>query len=337
MIMRENKESIVYLYLQSKWKTILLLGIVFICFTIVFLLNDLPLSPILYAFILCLYIIVIFFVIDFFQFRKKYRLLAAAKNTVTVHLDGLPVPSERTEQLYQEIIQLLFQHKNDLTLQADHTRTDLIDYFSQWTHQIKTPIAAMRLLLQSKKEIDHKQLEIELFKIEQYVEFVLQYIRLDNLSNDLVIKTYALDDIVKQAVRKYAKIFIKKKISLELAPLNCNVLTDKKWLSFVLEQIISNALKYTDEGTISIYMKDDTKILVIEDTGMGIQEEDLPRIFEKGFTGYNGRAFKQSTGIGLYLCKQIVEKLSHHISVTSKVGEGTKVMIDFEMKDILVE
>lgn len=252
-----------------------------------------------------------------------------------VQIDQLPAPKNAIEQKYQELLQILYKNKIELTVQADNKQKDLVDYFTQWTHQIKTPIAAMRLLLQSEQKEQTAELELELIKIEQYVEFVLQYLRLESMSNDLVFKKYELDDIIKQAIRKNAKMFIRKKISLNYSDVNLTVLTDEKWLLFVIEQILSNALKYTKEGSISIYRKN--KRLIIEDTGIGIQAEDLPRVFEKGFTGFNGRAFKQSTGIGLYLCKQILTKLSHDITIESEVGVGTKVMIDLETKEIGVE
>jgi signal transduction histidine kinase len=252
-----------------------------------------------------------------------------------VQIDQLPPPKDAIERQYQELLHILYKNMNELTGQADNKQKDLVDYFTQWTHQIKTPIAAQRLLLQSEQNTQSSELEMELFKIEQYVEFVLQYLRLENMSNDLVFKKYELDDIIKQAIRKNAKMFIRKKITLHYSDVNYTVLTDEKWLLFVIEQILSNALKYTSVGSISIYIK--KKQLIIEDTGIGILEEDLPRVFDKGFTGYNGRAFKQSTGIGLYLCKQILTKLSHEISIESKVGTGTKVIIDLETKQIGVE
>ena len=150
-----------------------------------------------------------------------------------------------------------------------------------------------------------------------------------------MIKRYPLDDIVKQAIRKYAKSFIRKKIRLNYKDLNFNVLTDEKWLVFVVEQLLSNALKYTNEGHISIYLDDHLpNTLVIADTGIGIEQEDLPRVFEKGFTGYIGRTDKKSTGIGLYLCKQILNKLSHTITIESQVGKGTKVKIGLDVIDI---
>ena len=156
----------------------------------------------------------------------------------------------------------------------------------------------------------------------------MQAIRLFSDSTDFVLKQYVLDDIVRQAVRKHAKVFIAKKIALDFKGCPIEVLTDEKWLLFVVEQLLSNALKYTKSGTISIYL-DETKekTLVIEDTGIGIYTEDLPRVFEKGFTGYNGREDKKSTGIGLYLCKRVLDKMTHTISIESEVGNGTKIRL----------
>ena len=177
-----------------------------------------------------------------------------------------------------------------------------------------------------------KECEGELFKIEQYVEMVLQYLRLNSNINDFVLKEYSLDDMIRQAIHKYAPMFIRKKIALDYVPIETKVVTDEKWMVFVIEQILSNAIKYTAEGKVSIYME--SKMLIIEDTGIGILQEDLPREFEKGYTGYNGRSDKKSTGIGLYLCKEISKKLSHNLYVTSKIGVGTKVYIDFSTNNI---
>ena len=167
---------------------------------------------------------------------------------------------------------------------------------------------------------------------------VLQYLRLENMNSDLLIKRYALDDLVKQAIRKYSKSFIRKRLKLNYDSLNRWVLTDEKWLVFVLEQILSNAIKYTNAGEVSIYMDpEEPCTLVIEDTGIGIEREDLPRVFEKGFTGYNGRLNKKSTGIGLYLCLRILKKLSHTIRIESEVGKGTKIKIGLDVLDMTVE
>ena len=154
--------------------------------------------------------------------------------------------------------------------------------------------------------------------------------------NDFVLKEYDLDNIIRQAVRKYAPLFIRKKISLDFQPTTYKVLTDEKWLVFVIEQLLSNAIKYTNKGKISIYSLENKK-LVIEDTGIGISKEDIPRIFDKGFTGYNGRTDKKATGLGLYLCKNILDKLSHKISIESEVGVKTKVILDLAMVNVNIE
>ena len=212
------------------------------------------------------------------------------------------------------------------------------DFFALWAHQIKTPIAAMRLLLQTENTLQNEELGEQLFKIEQYVEMVLQYLRMDNMNSDLLIRQHSLDKIVKQAVRKYAKSFIRRKISLDYEELGCRVITDEKWLVFVIEQLLSNAIKYTRSGKISIYMAPRReKTLVIEDTGIGIQGEDLPRIFEKGYTGYNGRTDKKSTGIGLYLCKSILTKLNHSIWIESEPREGTRVYLDLKSAELQID
>ena len=176
----------------------------------------------------------------------------------------------------------------------------------------------------------------ELFKIEQYVGMVLSYLRLNSDFTDFVIRKYSLEELVRQAVRKYAPLFIRKKIRLELMDVDVTVLTDEKWLSFVLEQILSNALKYTDRGRIKMYLEE-PKILVIEDTGIGIAPEDLPRICEKGFTGYNGRTDKAATGIGLYLCREILTKLSHTLNITSEPGVETQVRIGLDYVEMRQE
>ena len=221
-------------------------------------------------------------------------------------------------------------------------RQEMKDYYSMWAHQIKTPIAAMKVLAQAASDTEDartyellQDMQTELFKTEQYVEMVLTYVRMEDMSGDLMLKEYALDNLIKQALKKYSRMFAMQKLALHYEALRVTVTTDEKWLVFVLEQILSNALKYTVEGSISIYMEDDW--LVIEDTGIGICSEDLPRIFEKGFTGYNGRSDKKSTGIGLYLCKQIIEKLRCQIRVESKLGKGTRVLLHLMKEKLPVE
>jgi histidine kinase (EC 2.7.13.3) len=332
-------KKIFCLYFKQIWKTIVFAFFLPLCFLAVFSLENGPASAVLYATVLCLYVGLPVLAFSFYQFAKRYRQLEQLKKSITIHLEGLPQPESGIEKQYQDLIRILFRHQNRLARDAEQKQKDLVDYFTQWTHQIKTPIAAMRLLLQTGESKQNGDLEYELFRIEKYVEFVLQYLRFNNMGNDLVIRRNNLDDIIKKAIRKNAKLFINRRIRLSYRDLNCSVLTDEKWLLFVIEQILSNSLKYTENGSISIYLQPpaERKILVIEDTGIGIPSEDLPRVFEKGFTGQNGRTHAQSTGIGLYLCKQIMDRLSHGITIESTVGRGTRVFLDLKTKEINVE
>nr|WP_295309228.1 sensor histidine kinase [uncultured Blautia sp.] len=240
---------------------------------------------------------------------------------------------------YQELVKELYRAKRELVSGNRIAKKEMLDYYGMWVHQIKTPIAALDILLQNTEQnlyqSDEKEtiqdavsvadMKMELFKIEQYVEMALNYLRVEDISSDLSFEKCAVDDMVRQAVRKYAKVFISKKIQMDFKPTNIYTVTDEKWFVFVLEQLLSNSLKYTKEGKISIFMEG--KALVIEDTGIGIPAEDIPRIFEKGFTGYNGREDKKSTGIGLYLCKNIMDKLHWNIMADSEVGTGTKIYL----------
>jgi hypothetical protein len=190
--------------------------------------------------------------------------------------------------------------------------------------------------LQGDDTEENRALLAELFRIEQYVEMVLSYIRLGSSQNDFVIKQYELDDIIRQAVRKFAPQFVHERIRLIYEPVSTHVVTDEKWLLFIIEQIISNAIKYSPNGTVTIAVSD-KQVLSVSDTGIGIAPEDLPRIFEKGFTGYNGRADKKATGLGLYLCRQAAEKLGIRIWAESMPGAGSTFYLDLHREKIVVE
>lgn len=329
---------VVLWYIKSHKKTIVIDSVFLAIFVVVFYLYSLQLEAIVYAFFLSACVAAIFIVYDFIKYYKKHNELCILEKQISTGLEEIPLANNLIETDYQIILQALYNQKTELISKVDIKQTEMIDYYTLWAHQIKTPIAAMRLLLQSDHTEQNRELLAQTFRIEQYVEMVLGYLKIDSASSDLVLQNYSLLEIVRQGIRKYAHMFIRKNIVLELKEMDCTVLTDEKWLVFVIEQILSNALKYTNSGRISIYMEDDEKkVLVIEDTGIGIAEEDLPRVFEKGFTGYNGRMDKKATGIGLYLCKKILDKLSHRITITSKVNVGTKVKIDLSSIKTMIE
>lgn len=212
---------------------------------------------------------------------------------------------------------------------------DMVDYYTMWAHQIKTPIASMHLILQKQDTEDSRRLRMELMRIEQYVEMVLCFLRLDSDSTDYVLKEYRLDDIIRPAIRKLAPQFIMKKLSLVYDTIDRQVLTDEKWLGFVVEQVLTNAVKYTSSGSVKISCEDNK--LIIKDTGIGIAPEDLPRIFDKGYTGFNGRMDRKASGIGLYLCRRICSNLGHNITAASVPGQGTEIVIELERNKLEVE
>ncbi|MDO4540118.1 MAG: sensor histidine kinase [Syntrophomonadaceae bacterium] len=304
-------------------------------FALIFYLYALPIAAVGYAVLLCAAIALVVTAYDFLRFQRRHNTLLEMRDRISLDLKRLPLPSGLLESDYQELMRIMHRDMMRLVSRADRKSGEMIDYYTLWAHQIKTPIFAMRLLLESEEAENREELSTELLKIEQYVDMVLSYLRLESSSSDLVLTKLELDDIVRPAVRKYARLFILKKLSLDYYELERSVLTDEKWLRFVIEQILSNALKYTHTGGITIRMDGDC--LLIADTGIGIAPEDLPRIFEKGFTGYNGRIDKKSTGIGLFLCQRTLDMLSHTISIQSEMGRGTEVRIGLKRPEFMME
>ena len=293
---------------------------------LIFWLYGLPGEAIAYLLCLCCIGTSFWAVLSFVRFWRKHKILRKMEEAIFVTAEDLPETTTLIEEDYQHLIQRLVRENRQRQAAADSMLEDLTSYYTLWVHQIKTPIAAMDLLLQAGPD-RATEMEIELQKIAQYVDMVLQYLRLDSTAKDLVLQRCQLDAVVRQTVRKYAKLFILKKIQLVFQETKWEVLSDEKWLCFLLEQLLSNALKYTPEGgKISIFLEGETN-LVIADTGIGIAPEDLPRVFEKGFTGNNGRMDKKATGIGLYLCRRVTNLLGHTIFIASEPGVGTQVRL----------
>lgn len=336
--MKKREGTILAAYLKDHIKTVIIYGMIVVIFLGIAGLYEYRevIRNISYAALLIAFFGAVYSVWDYAGYCKKCILLLAAFNKSGERTDALPSGGFYPEKLYRELIESAEAETRKVISEYDARKHDTEDYYTMWTHQIKTPIAALRLLLQEEKP----SLE-ELFKIEQYAEMALHFARLESLSTDFLFKEQDITEIVKQAVKKYAILFIGSGLSFTLEEFSAHAVTDEKWLIFVIEQLISNALKYTPDGQIRIYgtdengteiqegTKKEASFVVIEDSGIGIRNEDLPRIFEKGFTGYNGRLDKKSTGIGLYLCKQILDRLSHTIRVESQLGKGTKMILGF--------
>ena len=314
-------------YLKSRINVIILMIIVEGVFASSYFLFDMPAVTVLYPLILSTSALIVAGVIDFAFTFSKHRKLTQ---------NEIPASSDPIEKDYQEIIRKLKEEEAYSRQKTTSDYNNMVEYYTVWAHQIKTPIASMRLQIQSEDTESARKLMGDLNRIEAYVEMVLTFLRLDSDSTDYLIKEYDLDEIIRPAIRKFSREFILKKLKLEYEPIEFKTITDSKWLSFIIEQVISNAVKYTSEGYVRIYMSE-PGILCIEDTGVGISEEDLPRIFENGYTGFNGREDKRASGIGLYLCKRISDNLGHKIYAESKVGEGTKIFLDMRAKKLEVE
>lgn len=323
-------------YLKSKIKTVSVFVLFILIFNISFLLFHLPLKAVIYPELLCVLFGIIALSVDFIKYSRKLKVLKILKKQTSALITDLPSIDNENEEIYQEIIKNLKSEISDKENTYNSSVQDMTEYYSVWAHQIKTPIASMKLSLQNEDSHLTRKLSSDLLRIEQYVEMVLAFLRLDSTSNDYLFKEYELDTVVKQSVRKFASDFIGKKLKLEYTPLERKIITDEKWFSFVIEQILSNSIKYTREGFVKIYMSDENT-LCISDTGIGIAPEDLPRIFENGYTGFNGRLDKSASGIGLYLCKRICDNLGIGISVSSKLGKGTQFFLDIEQYSLKKE
>lgn len=316
----------IYAYLRQHRKGII--GLVLCCavFGISFWLYHLPVEAVVYPAFICTAVGAVFAGFDIAGQRRRHRQLEEIKRLTSAMITSLPNAESIIESDYQDIIGALQEEITSLGTSYAARYQELNEYYTVWVHQIKTPITSMRLTLQNEDTQLSRKLTSDLLQIEQYVEMVLAFMRLDSDSSDYVFREYSVDSIVKQAVTKFASEFIDRKLKLEYEPTEQVVVTDEKWLSFVIEQVLSNGLKYTRSGSIRIYMQELT--LCIEDTGIGIAAEDIPRIFEKGYTGYNGRKDKKASGLGLYLCRRICGKLGIGISVESQLDKGTTVRID---------
>lgn len=324
-------------YIKKQWGKILfylLFSTVFFC---LFFLYQIPIHAAVYAVLVGGAFGIAVLTFQFLKFREKYMQLERAVNQKEFLLENLPKAEGGLEEEYEKILEHLYQNIQDMENVHNEKELDMLEYYTLWVHQIKTPIASMYLKLQSEDSEFSREIGTDLMRIEQYVEMVLCYLRLDSSEKDYVFREYALDSIIKQAVRRFASQFIRKKIRLEYETTNAVVLTDEKWLLFVIEQLLSNSLKYTKPGgCISLQWKSE-QLLAVKDTGIGIAKEDLPRIFEKGYTGYNGREDKKASGIGLYLCKRICEKLGYGIRAESEIYKGTEMILDLKRKKLEIE
>ena len=318
-------------YLKERRLGICLFLLFSLIFLAVFALYQLPAEAVLYPVLLCAAAGALLFSWDIWRVFQKHRKLQKLAQLPASLMDSFPPETTLWDHDYRQIIDALRRQQAETENRLNLRYMDMVDYYTVWAHQIKTPIASMRLTLQNEDSPLSRKLAEDLFRIEQYVEMVLCYLRLDSDSTDYVFAPCDLDGVLRQAIRRFSTQFIGKKLNLRYEPVHFSPVTDEKWLLFVVEQVLSNAIKYTPSGgEIAIGLEGET--LYIRDTGIGVAPEDLPRIFEKGYTGYNGRSDKKASGIGLYLCRRICDNLGHRISARSSLDRGTCIEITFQEK-----
>lgn len=379
---------LLFLYLKNKKSNIIQVVLAYVVLLLVIWLYNLPYYEAL-SFGIELYgaLYIVYLIYDYSVFADKIRTLERNIKTDDIQNIALPDKKNDVEALYADIIIKLHEQKRKQYDAGVEASRNLKDYYACWAHQIKTPIAAAKLIIQSLDDVvrnlennslgnsynesydehyddfknnesneknddndleklDRKlnELSHEMFRIEFYTDAVMGYLRLEDISSDYEFKLCRLDVAVKKVVKKFAPQFIGRHISLHIEQIEDSVCTDSKWLGFIIEQLISNAVKYSkDGGSVRIYTlhgngdikknsKDDSLQLVIEDTGIGINEEYIPRIMERGFTGYNGRLDRKSSGIGLYLCRKAADRLGFVITFDASYKNGTRVVIDMTQR-----
>ncbi len=237
-------------------------------------------------------------------------------------------------KIMYDILKDISKDMNDNIKYYSKKQVEYREYIERWIHEIKTPISSTRLVIENNESEITEKIDYEIDKIENYVEQVLYYSRSNDISKDYIVKKVIISDIVKKVLKRNYKDFIKKSITVKIEEIGEIVYSDSKWIEFVINQIVVNSLKYSSDSKGS-YIRFYTKVyknlveLIIEDNGVGIIDRDIDRVFEKGFTGENGRKFGESAGIGLYLCKKMCTKLGININIKSKLNKGTKVYLGF--------
>lgn len=292
---------------------------------------------IIYINVVSTFLFVIYLLAGYFSRRKYYQdineIIREKKEELIYHL---PASRNHEQSMYRDLLINIYQEQNARIEKLHEEKKDNFEFISSWVHEVKTPIAVIRLIMESSRESLSeeivKSLEEEVDRIDSLVEQTLYYSKIDDFSRDYFINEFKMEVLVKEVIKKHAKTFINKNIRIEMNGLDHNITTDKKWFIFIMDQVLSNALKYTDEGgiiTVSAQKEEDEKRLIITDNGIGIRPEDIDRVFDRGFTGYNGREYQKSTGMGLYLAKRLARKLGHDISMESVYGEYSRVIIHF--------
>lgn len=303
-------------------------------------------APVIIFLLFCIWFLplITYMLLEYIKYRKYFNNI----ETILENLDKkylLPeVIDDANFMVGEKVNDILKELSRDMHENVNYYKNiqeEYREYIEMWVHEIKTPIASSKLLIENNNNEITRKINIQMDRIENFVEQVLYYSRSDEVGKDYIIKKIELSQVIKNVIKKNQRDFISKRISLQLDDINEIIYSDTKWVEFILNQIVGNAIKYSkgtqDKITIKAKKLGSSVVLTVQDKGVGIVEQDINRVFEKGFTGENGRKFGKSTGIGLYLCKKLCVKLGLGLQIDSNINEGTKVSIIFPKTENLVE
>lgn len=295
-------------FILTKLPEFIIFFALILLFRLIFALGSLELSFYKIGFEIAVFSFIIYLIIAFFSYKEELSLKADNERLL-----------EENKRLHMSIIS---------------GRRELKDYFSLWVHQVKTPITAAKLILDNNVVDRETKVKAQIMYIEQYCDMAINYLKLMNTETDMDIAELNLDEIIKSILKKYSTIFILNHITLNYEPIAETVISDARWLSIMIEQFVSNALKYTKKGSVTISYDKENSVLYIRDTGIGIRSEDIPKIFDRGYSGLNGRMNEKSSGLGLFLAKEIGKRLSIEITVNSEVGKGSEFGLHFNLSKL---
>ncbi|MGP1612616.1 MAG: sensor histidine kinase [Catonella sp.] len=300
--------SIIKKFILTKLPEIIIFFALLLLFRLIFALGSLEISFYKIGFEIAVFGFAIYLIIAFFSYKEELSLKAENERLL-----------EENKRLHMSIIS---------------GRRELKDYFSLWVHQVKTPITAAKLILDNNVDDRETKVKAQIMYIEQYCDMAINYLKLMNTETDMDIAELNLDEIIKSILKKYSTIFILNHITLNYEPIVETVILDARWLNIMIEQFVSNALKYTKKGSVTISYDKKNSVLYIRDTGIGIRSEDIPKIFDRGYSGLNGRMNEKSSGLGLFLAKEIGKRLSIEITVNSEVGKGSEFGLHFNLSKL---
>lgn len=323
-------------YIKERIPFLIINLVLFFIVAIFMYIANVPKSIIIIVFSIWFLPLVSYIVIELIKSRRYFDSI----NNVLENLDKKYLLPEVIDEanfiegkILNNILKTVSKDMNERVKYFKDEQLEYREYIETWVHEIKTPISSTKLILENDDSKLSERVNYEIRKVENYIDQVLYYARSSDVSKDYIIKEFDLRAVVMKSIKSNSRDFINKKIKLELKEVSGKIFSDAKWIEFIINQVIVNAIKFSEanKGVVEIYSEEyeNNIVLTIKDNGVGISGKDIDRVFEKGFTGENGRRFGKSTGIGLYLCKKLCRKLGLGITITSKVNEGTKVNIVF--------